>query len=147
MSSYHSLTPISTLHSCLHTFREGSFLYRRPRVVLHDLNLMQCAWRCVCVIKILIFKRLSPFLCLALSFFLFLQYLSFVYPCFAAFLSLQCVLRAQDTGASDYLRLCELYHTIVLCNVPRMSLATKDAARRFIVFIDTLYDRKVPHDA
>ncbi len=49
----------------------------------------------------------------------------------------------QDTSAGDYLQLCDHFHTILLSHIPRMGLATKDAARRFIVFVDTLYDRKV----
>ncbi len=51
---------------------------------------------------------------------------------------------SQDTGANDYLHLCAAFHTLLLGNVPRLTMATKDAARRFIVLIDTLYDRKVP---
>ncbi len=45
----------------------------------------------------------------------------------------------------DYLALAATLHTLVLTAVPRLSVATKDAARRFIVLIDTCYDRKVRH--
>ena len=44
-------------------------------------------------------------------------------------------------GARDYLRLSHHFHTFVLENVPRFDRARSDAAKRFILLIDTLYDR------
>lgn len=43
-------------------------------------------------------------------------------------------------GASDYLALCERFHTICLEDVPVMGEADRNAAKRFIALIDTLYD-------
>ncbi|MCV6602747.1 MAG: cell division protein ZapE [Cohaesibacter sp.] len=50
---------------------------------------------------------------------------------------------AKPLGASDYLKLCELYHTIVMEGIPQLSLAKRNEAKRFITFIDTLYDNHV----
>jgi cell division protein ZapE len=46
-------------------------------------------------------------------------------------------------AASDYLRLAHDYHTIMIDHVPVMDYAERDAARRFIALIDTLYDNAV----
>jgi len=46
-------------------------------------------------------------------------------------------------GARDYLRIANRYHTIVLDHVPVFSKLKSDAAKRFILLIDTLYDRGV----
>jgi predicted ATPase len=45
-------------------------------------------------------------------------------------------------GAADYIALAQAYHTLVLTGVPRMSLNQRDKARRFIVFVDQLYNHK-----
>lgn len=44
-------------------------------------------------------------------------------------------------GAGDYLALTERFHTLFLEHVPVMEFADKNAAKRFIALIDTLYDR------
>ncbi|MEW6641380.1 MAG: cell division protein ZapE [Pseudomonadota bacterium] len=49
----------------------------------------------------------------------------------------------QPLAASDYLRLAHDYHTIVLDHVPVMDFAQRNAAKRFITLIDTLYDNAV----
>jgi cell division protein ZapE len=49
----------------------------------------------------------------------------------------------QPLAASDYLRLAHDYHTIVLDHVPVMDVAERNAAKRFITLIDTLYDNGV----
>src|ERR1700758_188625 len=49
----------------------------------------------------------------------------------------------QPLGASDYLRLAHDYHTILLDHVPIMDYAERNAAKRFISLIDTLYDNAV----
>lgn len=45
-------------------------------------------------------------------------------------------------GASDYRAVSERYHTVFVDNVPLMRDAGRNAAKRFITLIDTLYDRK-----
>jgi cell division protein ZapE len=46
-------------------------------------------------------------------------------------------------AASDYLRLARDYHTILVDQVPMMDYAERNAAKRFITLIDTLYDNAV----
>jgi cell division protein ZapE len=46
-------------------------------------------------------------------------------------------------AASDYLRLARDYHTILLDRIPVMDYPERNAARRFISLIDTLYDNAV----
>jgi cell division protein ZapE len=46
-------------------------------------------------------------------------------------------------GAIDYLRIAREYHTIVLDHIPVMSYANRNAAKRFIILVDTLYDMNV----
>ncbi|XP_063220082.1 putative ATPase N2B isoform X3 [Bacillus rossius redtenbacheri] len=46
-------------------------------------------------------------------------------------------------GASDYLQLSQSFHTILVRNLPQLSMKTKSQARRFISLIDTLYDCRV----
>jgi cell division protein ZapE len=49
----------------------------------------------------------------------------------------------QALGASDYLELATLYHTVILSDVPVLSPANRDAAKRFVTLIDALYEHKV----
>jgi cell division protein ZapE len=49
----------------------------------------------------------------------------------------------QPLGASDYLRIAREYHTIILDHVPVMTFDNRNAAKRFIILIDTLYDMNV----
>ena len=46
-------------------------------------------------------------------------------------------------AASDYLRLAHDYHTIMIDRIPVMDYAERNAAKRFIILIDTLYDNGV----
>jgi cell division protein ZapE len=46
-------------------------------------------------------------------------------------------------AASDYLRLAHDYHTILIDHIPVMDIAERNAAKRFIALIDTLYDNAV----
>jgi cell division protein ZapE len=46
-------------------------------------------------------------------------------------------------AASDYLRLAHDYHTILIDHIPVMDYAERNAAKRFISLIDTLYDNAV----
>jgi cell division protein ZapE len=46
-------------------------------------------------------------------------------------------------AASDYLRLAHDYHTLMIDRIPVMDYAERNAAKRFITLIDTLYDNGV----
>jgi cell division protein ZapE len=46
-------------------------------------------------------------------------------------------------AAADYLRLAHGYHTIIIDRIPVMDYAERNAAKRFIALIDTLYDNAV----
>ncbi|XP_042208882.1 putative ATPase N2B isoform X2 [Homarus americanus] len=46
-------------------------------------------------------------------------------------------------GASDYLQLCHVFHTIFIKDIPILNQRSKGQARRFITLIDTFYDNKV----
>ena len=49
----------------------------------------------------------------------------------------------QPLAATEYLRIAREYHTIILDRVPVMTFETRNAAKRFIILIDTLYDMNV----
>jgi cell division protein ZapE len=49
----------------------------------------------------------------------------------------------QALAASDYVRLARDYHTIMIDRIPVMDYAERNAAKRFIALIDTLYDNAV----
>jgi len=49
----------------------------------------------------------------------------------------------QPLGAGDYLRLAREFHTLIVDHVPVMDYADRNAAKRFIILIDTLYDHAV----
>ena len=44
---------------------------------------------------------------------------------------------------NDYIDLAKRFHTIVVSGVPRMSVEQADAARRFTLLVDVLYDQRV----
>ena len=46
-------------------------------------------------------------------------------------------------AAADYLRIAREYHTVILDHVPTMTYDNRNAAKRFIILIDTLYDMNV----
>lgn len=46
-------------------------------------------------------------------------------------------------GAVDYLTLSQVFHTIIIRNIPKFTNFNKPAAKRFIILIDTFYDHKV----
>jgi cell division protein ZapE len=46
----------------------------------------------------------------------------------------------QPLGASDYLRIAHEFHTLVIDRIPVMDFPQRNAAKRFIALIDTLYD-------
>ena len=49
----------------------------------------------------------------------------------------------QPLAAADYLAITREYHTLLIDRIPRMSAEMRDAARRFTLLIDTLYDEGV----
>jgi cell division protein ZapE len=49
----------------------------------------------------------------------------------------------QPLGAADYLRIAHEYHTVILDHIPAMTYDNRNAAKRFIILIDTLYDMNV----
>jgi cell division protein ZapE len=46
-------------------------------------------------------------------------------------------------AAADYLRLAREYHTLIVDHIPAMTYDNRNAAKRFIILIDTLYDLNV----
>jgi cell division protein ZapE len=49
----------------------------------------------------------------------------------------------QPLGASDYLKIASEFHTLIIDHIPLMGLPERNAAKRFIILIDTLYDHGV----
>jgi cell division protein ZapE len=49
----------------------------------------------------------------------------------------------EPLAAADYLRIAREYHTIILDHIPLMTFDSRNAAKRFIILIDTLYDMNV----
>ena len=52
-------------------------------------------------------------------------------------------LLGRATGAADYLELMRSYHAFVVTEVPGMTHRERDLARRFITFIDAVYESRV----
>ena len=48
-----------------------------------------------------------------------------------------------NRSVSDYIELARLYHTIILSDVPVFGTDDNDAAKRFVNFVDEIYDRNV----
>jgi len=44
---------------------------------------------------------------------------------------------------NDYLKITQVFHTVLIRNIPVLSQKNKSEARRFITLIDTLYDHKI----
>ena len=49
----------------------------------------------------------------------------------------------QPLAAADYLRIAHEFHTIIVDRIPVMGFDERNAAKRFIILIDTLYDNAV----
>jgi cell division protein ZapE len=49
----------------------------------------------------------------------------------------------QPLAASDYLRIAHEFHTLIIDRVPMMGFDERNAAKRFIILVDTLYDNAV----
>jgi len=46
-------------------------------------------------------------------------------------------------GTVDFLRIAHTFHTLIVDGIPVMARDRRDAVRRFINLVDTLYDNKV----
>jgi cell division protein ZapE len=46
----------------------------------------------------------------------------------------------QPLGASDYLKVAYEFHTLIIDRIPVMDFPERNAAKRFIILVDTLYD-------
>jgi cell division protein ZapE len=46
-------------------------------------------------------------------------------------------------GSADYLAIAERFHTIIVDRIPALWSGERDAAKRFIILVDTLYDMHV----
>ena len=49
---------------------------------------------------------------------------------------------ATNLGPADYITICSTFHTIILTDVPVLTLLQKNEARRFITLLDALYEAK-----
>ena len=49
----------------------------------------------------------------------------------------------QPLAAADYLAIAHEFHTVMIDRIPKMTGTMRDAARRFVILIDTLYDEQV----
>ena len=49
----------------------------------------------------------------------------------------------QPLAAADYLRVAHEFHTLIIDRIPVMGFDERNAAKRFIILIDTLYDHSV----
>src|SRR5207248_2449472 len=49
----------------------------------------------------------------------------------------------QPLAGADYLKIAHEFHTVVLDHIPVMDYDRRNAAKRFIILIDTLYDNAV----
>ncbi len=49
----------------------------------------------------------------------------------------------QPLAASDYLRIAHEFHTLIVDRIPVMQIEQRNAAKRFIILVDTLYDHGV----
>jgi len=50
---------------------------------------------------------------------------------------------AKPLGAADYLAIAETFHTVLIDDIPALSPAKRNEAKRFVTLIDALYENKV----
>ncbi|KAI5702613.1 hypothetical protein M8J75_002149 [Diaphorina citri] len=50
---------------------------------------------------------------------------------------------SRDLGSSDYLHICQIFHTVIIRNVPQLNIKLRSQSRRFITLIDALYDNNI----
>jgi len=46
-------------------------------------------------------------------------------------------------GAADFLAIASRFHTVLVDDIPQLQAAERDAAKRFVVLVDSLYEHKV----
>ena len=46
-------------------------------------------------------------------------------------------------GPADYLAIAENFHTLIICDIPRLGPESNDKAKRFVTLIDALYENNV----
>jgi cell division protein ZapE len=46
-------------------------------------------------------------------------------------------------GAADFLAIASRFHTVMIDDIPQLQAAERDAAKRFVVLVDSLYEHKV----
>lgn len=49
-------------------------------------------------------------------------------------------------SAADYLRIAHEFETVFVQDIPQMTMLHRDAARRLIILVDSLYDNQVWED-
>lgn len=52
-------------------------------------------------------------------------------------------LLGRATGAADYIELCRHYDAFIVTDIPAMTLNQRDLVRRFITFVDAVYESRV----
>jgi len=50
---------------------------------------------------------------------------------------------SQPLGPADYIKICNTYSVVFLENIPKLNMHTRSEARRFITFIDAVYESRV----
>lgn len=50
---------------------------------------------------------------------------------------------SRDLGSSDYLQICQIFHTVIIRSVPQLNIKLRSQSRRFITLIDALYDNNI----
>ncbi|NRA89311.1 MAG: cell division protein ZapE, partial [Rhizobiales bacterium] len=48
-----------------------------------------------------------------------------------------------NLGAADYLSIAQSYHTVLMDDIPQLSAEYRNEAKRFVIFIDALYEQRV----
>ena len=46
-------------------------------------------------------------------------------------------------GAADYLAIAWRYHTVIMVGIPQLGPENRNEAKRFVIFIDALYENNV----
>ncbi|SJM92534.1 cell division protein ZapE [Crenothrix polyspora] len=49
----------------------------------------------------------------------------------------------QSLGSADYIKIASLFHTVIIANIPKLTVAMRNEAKRFVSLVDALYEHKV----